>query len=139
VTDENRALILEIKSDLMGCTNIQYVEMLPCPNGLYAFRVGLKNQGEVPGWIWEKFPPNLWAFIIDLKEYKSNRGWAFYDRVGNALFKWHMGHWRRITGGFSPLFDPETDRWDRERNDRVLTLGTEGFPESRIIDEWEPA
>ncbi len=133
--DGNAEVIAQLRQELLRLKNVRYVEWHMHPNDMHSFRIGLTDQGEIPGIIWDQFPPNLWGFIIDLKTHSKK--WAYYHRVGNCLFNWHMGHWRRICGGFNPLFDPETEHWDVEKEDRVMTLGTEGFPNVRKYDEWE--
>jgi hypothetical protein len=137
----DRDLIFDIKQEIAKLKGIKNVELQFHPNDYASLRIQLLNYAPIPSEIIQKFPENLWGFVIDASHFRKHWGrgrWADFDRVGNVLFSWHMGHWRRILGGFNPLFDPENDWWDNEIPDKIISFGTEGFPEERIIDAWEP-
>ncbi len=115
--DDNSELIISLKQELRDLKDVKYVESFSHKNGYHSLRIGILNRSEIPVEIIKRFPDNLWGFVIDVTSYKKN--WYFH-RVGNVLFKWNQGHWIRISAGFSPLFNPETDTWDREDSERVI-------------------
>ncbi len=100
-----------LRQELTTLKPIVGIESASHPDGLFSFRCKLKDYGEIPPEFNERVPTNCWIFLIDVTNYKTGN-WARYSRVGQFLFNWNIGHWRRINGGIPPTMHHDTKEYD---------------------------